>query len=254
MMRNIKTGKCKLCLETKDLNFEHIPPRSAFNKETKYYTIDQTELYKNAKEYTFKNLKPKSKKEQGGIGEYSFCVDCNGFLGSKYVRTYKEFAQIAMNIIKSNDLNTKAYQFDISDINLLKFLKQIVSIFIASNNLLFAESYPELLEFIKDEKTDELDKKYRFYMYLNNEGQNRNGHIHYTGHFGKVCDFTFPPFGFVLNIDNHDSIIQLTEITSFKYYEKYKSDKEMPIILNKYPTYYPFPLDYRTKEELNGST
>ena len=65
-------------------------------KETKYYIVDQTEFYKKAKEYTFENLKPKSKKEQGGIGTYSFCIECNGFLGAKYVRSYKEFAQIAM--------------------------------------------------------------------------------------------------------------------------------------------------------------
>lgn len=253
-MTNSKVGKCKLCLETKELNFEHIPPRSAFNKETKYYIIDQTEFYKKAKEYTFENLKPKSKKEQGGIGAYSFCSDCNGFLGSKYVRTYKEFAKIAMNIILSNDANAKAYKFDISDINLLKFLKQIVSIFIASNSNLFIESYPELLEFVKNEKIAELDEKYRFYMYLNNEGQNRNGHIHFTNQFGAVCDFTFPPFGFVLNIDNPNRILQLTEVTSFKHFEKLKSVKKIPIILNKYPTFYPFPLDFRTKEELNGYT
>lgn len=254
MSRNTKVGKCKLCLETKVLNFEHIPPRSAFNKETKYYTVDQTELYKKAKEYTFENLKPKSKKEQGGIGNYSFCLDCNGFLGSKYVRTYKEFAQIAMNIIQSNDVDAKAYQFDISGLDLLKFLKQITAIFIASNNKFFSKSYPELLEFVKNESLAELNEKYRFYMYLNNEGQNRNGHIHFTNLYGAVCDFTFPPFGFVLSIDNPNRIMQLTEITDFKYFEKFKLAKKIPIILNRYPTYYPFPLDFRSREQLNGNT
>lgn len=254
MSKNTKVGKCKLCLETKELNFEHIPPRSAFNNETKYYIVDQTEFYKKAKEYTFENLKPKSKKEQGGIGTYSFCMDCNGFLGSKYVRTYKEFAQIAMNIIKSNDINAKAYKFDIKGLELLKFLKQITAIFIASNNYSFAKSYPELLEFVKDENLAELNEKYRFYMYLNNEGQNRNGHIHYTNLYGAVCDFTFPPFGFVLSIENSNRIMQLTEITDFKYFKEFKFAKKIPIIFNKYPTYYPFPLDFRTKEQLNGNT
>lgn len=253
MKRSPKVGKCKLCLETKELNFEHIPPRSAFNKDTKYYILEQTELYKKAREYSFDNLKPMSKKEQGGLGMYSFCENCNGFLGSKYVRTYKKFAQIAMNIIQSNDPKIKAYQFDISDINLLKFLKQITSIFIASNNHLFTECYPELLEFVNDDRLVELSEKYRFYMYLNNEGINRNGDVHYTNLYGAICEFTFPPFGFVLNIDNPNRIMQLTEITSFKDYEKYKDVSKRPIILNKYPTYYPFPLDYRSKEELNGS-
>lgn len=254
MSKGTIVGKCKLCQETKELNFEHIPPRSAFNKETKYYILDQTELYKKAKEYTFENLKPKSRKEQGGIGQFSFCINCNGFLGSKYVRTYKKFAQIAMNVIQSNDKNIKAFGFDISDINLLKFLKQITAIFIASNSHSFTESYPELLEFVKDEKLSHLSKRYRFYMYLNDEGLNRNGHIHFTNLFGTVCEFTFRPFGFVLSIDNPNRIMQLSEITNFKHYDKSKMVEELPIIFNKYPTYYPFPLDYRTKEELKGST
>ena len=91
-------------------------------------------------------------------------------------------------------------------------------------------------------------------MYLNNEGNNRNGHIHFTNNAGIVCDFTFPPFGFVLNIDNPQRLMQLTEITSFKHFHILKLTKLPPIILNKYPTYYPFPLDFRTKDQLNSST
>lgn len=252
-MKKSIVGKCKLCQKTKELNFEHIPPRSAFNKETKYYILDRTEFYKKAKEYVFENLKPNSKKEQGGMGQYSFCEYCNGFLGSKYVRTYKKIAQIAMEIIQSNS-NARAFEFDISDINLLKFLKQIVSIFIASNSHSFTDSYPDLLNFVKDENSDKLPDRYRVYMYLNNEGQNRNGQIHFTNLYGTVCEFTFRPFGFVLSIDNPNRLMQLAEVTNFKHYSKIKIQGKLPIILNKYPTYYPFPLDYRTKEELNGST
>ena len=254
MRKGTKIGKCKLCLETKELNFEHIPPRSAFNKETKYYTLDQTEYYKKAKEYTFENLKPKSRKEQGGIGSYSFCIECNSYLGSKYVRTYKKFAHIAMSIIQSNDIKVKAFQFDISDINLLNFLKQITAIFIASNNFIFTECYPELLEFVKNENSKELPEKYRFYMYLNNEGQNRNGTIHYTNLYGAICEFTFSPFGFVLSIDNTNQLMKLTEITSFKNYDKKRKLLNSNIILNKYPTFYPFPMDYRSAKELKGGT
>lgn len=253
MKRKTIVGKCKLCLETKELNFEHTPPRSAFNKETKYYTIDQTEYYQKAKEYTFENLKPKSRKKQGGIGDFSFCFNCNNFLGINYVDDYKKFAVIAMSIIQSNNKNAKAYKFDISGINLLRFIKQITAIFIATNKHSFTESYPELLEFVKNKNFIDLPNRYRFYMYLNNEGKNRNGHIHYLNKFGMVCDFSFIPFGFVLSIDNPNRLIQLTEITEFKNYEKITSLNKVPIILNKYPTYYPFPLDFRSEKELNDN-
>ncbi|WP_111542162.1 hypothetical protein [Mesonia algae] len=253
-MKKPTIGKCKLCKETKELNFEHIPPRSAYNKETRYYTVNQLDYLKNAKEYAFEGLKPKSKKHQGGLGNYSFCENCNGFLGSNYVRTYKKFAQIAMRIILSNDKKIKSYEFDISDINLLNFLKQITAIFIASNSLLFTESYPELIEFVRNKNQNELPNRYRFYMYLNNEGQARNGHIHFTNHYGTVCEFAFPPFGFVLSFDNPNQLMKLSEITNFKYYDKINMVNKLPIILNKYPTYYPIPLDFRSENELNGST
>ncbi len=247
-----KTGKCKICKEIKELNFEHIPPRSAFNKETKYYTLNQTDYFENLDEYVFKNLKPKSRKHQGGLGQYCFCEECNGFLGSKYVRTYKKFAQIAMSIIQYSG-NAKAYQFDISDINLLKFLKQITSMFIGCNDHVFTELYPELLEFVKDDNKIDLSNRFRFYMYLNNEGQNRNGIIQFTNLYGTVCEFNFIPFGFVLSIDNPNRIMELSEITNFKYYEEIKKNGKVPIILNKYPTYYPFPLDYRAKDDLKSN-
>lgn len=254
-MKKTEIGKCKICKETKALNFEHIPPRSAFNKETKYYTLNQAEYYRNATSYLFENQKPKSKKEQGGLGQYCFCEDCNAFLGSKYVRTYKKFAHIAMAIIQSNDYqNAKSFEFDISDIHLLKFLKQVTSIFIGCNRHSFTESYPELLEFVKDETLIDLPKRYRFYMYLNIEGQNRNGHIHFTNLYGPVCEFTFRPFGFVLNIDNPERIMALSEITNFKHYNLTEKADPLLFILNKYPTYSPFPLDYRTKNQLNGNT
>ena len=138
-----------------------------------------------------------------------------------------------------------------SDIEtILKFLKQITAIFIASNKHSFTESYPELLEFINNKNSSELPSRYRFYMYLNNEGKNRNGHIHNTNKYGTVCDFTFRPFGFVLSIDNLDRLNQLSEITNFKYYHKIKALDKLPIILNKYPTHYPFPLDFRSLDEL----
>jgi len=109
-----------------------------------------------------------------------------------------------------------------------------------------------LLDFVKNENSTKLPEKYRFYMYLNNEGQTRKGNIHYTDLYGAICEFTFAPFGFVLSIDNPNQLMKLTEITSFKNYEKNRKLINPLIILNKYATYYPFPMDYRTKDEIKG--
>lgn len=86
-------------------------------------------------------------------------------------------------------------------------------------------------------------------MYLNHEGQVKNGTIFFTNLYGAICDFTFPPFGFVLSIDNDKQINKVTEITGFKHFNKYKNSELPQIVLNKYPTYYPFPLDFRKFEK-----
>lgn len=249
MKRKTKIGKCKLCLEDKELNFEHIPPRSAFNKETRYYSLNGAKYFQNWRDYVINKKKPGTQKQQGGMGDFSFCFECNNFLGSNYVRTYKEFAHIAMAIIQDAGEEAKALKFNISDINTLKFLKQIVAIFIASNKHSFTESYSELLEFVTSEGAFKLNDRFRFYMYLNNKGINRSGEMMFTNTVGILCEFSYPPFGFVLNIDNPNRIMELSEITNFKYYKGDKPDDDLFITLNKYPTYSPFPLDYRSLEE-----
>ncbi|KOY52423.1 hypothetical protein [Polaribacter dokdonensis] len=253
-MKNKKTkiGICRICKEEKELNFEHIPPRSAFNK-SRYQIVDSTEYYTKVEKYLSKEEKIKTKVEQGGIGDYCLCFDCNSFLGSKYVREYKKFANICMSIITHEDKNAKAYQFDISDINHLKFLKQIIAIFICNNQSVFTDQYPELIDFVKDPELEKLSDRYKIYMYLNNEGQVKKGTIFFTNLYGAICDFTFPPFGFVLSIDNDKPLDKVTDITGFKFYNKYKSLKHAPIILNKYPTYYPFPLDFRSFDGKSNS-
>lgn len=160
-----RQGVCRICKEFKELNFEHIPPRSAYNKNSRYYSIKFNEYFENLEKYLKKELKPKSKIEQGGMGAYCLCESCNSFLGSKYVREYKKFAEIAMSIISSYDKKVKSFQINIEGINLLKFLKQIIAIFVCSNDSEFTNTYSELLSFIKNPEMDILPERYRVYMY-----------------------------------------------------------------------------------------
>jgi len=247
------SGKCKLCRELKELTFEHIPPRSAFNKNKKYSIVKSDDLYRNFSKYNSKELKPKSRIEQGGIGQYCLCQECNNYLGTNFVREYTDFAKIAKSIIYNNPNDVKCYEFDISDINVLKFLKQVISIFICSNNSLFTEIHPELIEFVTKPKSNNLNERYRVYMYLNSEGPNRNGNFSVTNSHGKVCDFAYSPFGFVLSIDNPKQIMEVSEITDFKNYDESNQPTKIKIVLNKYPTFSPLPLDFRDDKTINSN-
>lgn len=147
-----------------------------------------------------------------------------------------------------NEGEFKAIQFTSIDIDYLKILKQIISIFICNNQPFFTESYPDLLNFVKNKDSRELSKRYKIYTYSNNEGQLKNGNINYTNLYGTICEFTFRPFGYVLSIDNENTFSHLLEITDFKNILSEKAEVKM--ILNKYPTFLPFPMDYKSKEEI----
>lgn len=248
-MKKVIVGICKLCKKQKPLTYEHIPPKSAFNNNTRFYELNSKDYYQNAMDYSEGKLKPKSRIEQGGFGNHCLCNECNGYLGQKYVRDYKKFAEISYGIINQYQ-DAKCYEFDISDINLLKFIKQIIAIFICCNNSNFTKTYDGLIEFVMDEKSNKLSDRYRIYMYLNHEGNIRNGNIMYTNLCGAKCEFTFKPFGFVLNMDNPKPILELSDVTSFKYYNPEIKHQKLMIKLNKYPTILPFPLDYRSKDEI----
>lgn len=244
-------GICKICLEEKVLSYEHFPPRSAFNKNTKFYLLSTDEYFEKFVNY-INGEKPKKKPRQGGLGDYCLCEECNNFLGYKYVNDYVNFAKICYGLI--NEIgNFKAIQFKFirSEINLKNFLKQATAIFICNNGDWFTSAYPELLEFVKNPDYYDLPEKFRFYMYLNNEGQYKNGNCTFDNINGALCEFVFPPFGLILNIENENRLIEVSEITDFKNFDILPQN-EFVIVLNKYPAYSPIPLDFRGKEEFKN--
>lgn len=240
----MQVGICRICKKEKNLSFEHIPPRVAFNKNTRYYSIPFDEF---AKSPNFLEHKPKGKIMQGGIGFYSLCRECNSFLNDNYVRSFAKWANVGM------DINSK-FEFDyigldINNQNPFRILKQILSMFLSMNDPWFSDEYPELLEFVLNPNEKKLPDKYRIYHYLNSEGQIRKMGWSVTNFYGTICEFTFPPFGYVLNINNENDIDHLTEITGWKNYTD-ERNHDFYIGLYKYPTYLPIPMDFRSKSEI----
>ena len=238
-------GICKICGEKKKLTFEHIPPKVAFNKTTKYYSFTQDEYYKNKNLLKFK---PKGKVLQGGLGFYCLCKDCNSFLGKNYVRPFSDFVNIGMHLNRSYDFDV--IHFKALNQNPLRILKQITSMFICISDTIFTQQCPELLDFVRNPNKTDLPEKYRFYLYLNDTGQFRKfSYPTITNIHGILCELTYPPFGYVLNIDNKNGIEHLTDITNFKKFSDERTH-EFDILLNKFPTHLYIPLDFRKKENI----
>lgn len=242
-------GICRLCGEETDLSFEHVPPRTTFNKNTRYTSIDFEEYIK------IKNpLKetPKGKKKQGGIGYNSFCKSCNSFLGSNYVPAYKRWVQGGFEILKNAEFYSHKYV--IKEIEPLKILKHIISMFLAINGEWYLESYPELADFVSKPESKSLPDNYKIFSYITRAEKLRYmGHVMHgnlaLGTSINCSEIAFPPYGYVLTIDFGDKIQYLNDITKFKEFDLTQKT-DLKINMFQLPTYIPFPLDYRTQKQV----
>ena len=241
--RKMQIGICRICKKKTELSFEHIPPKAAFNKYTKFRTIPYLEYVKNSHR---ENYKPMAKLQQGGVGDYCLCRKCNSFLGNNYVPDYFKLAQVAKDIYQNK--NFEKVIFVTVEISPLRLLKQALAMFVCMNQPEFTDGEPELLNFIKNPEEQNLPDKFRVFMYLNYIGQIRKLTSMYTNHFGFVNELAFPPLGFVLSIDSNKSF-PLTEITHFKNINCEYRDSVNFQLLN-HPTHLPYPVDYRTIEEI----
>lgn len=239
-----QVGICRICKTKKRLTFEHVPPKVAFNKHTRYYSIPMEE-YSSIKNPLEINIKGQI--QQGGHGYYSLCGECNSFLNKYYVRSYSNWANIGMSLLLN--YNFDYIHFYAEELNPKRVLKHIISMFISMNDTWFTEQYPELLEFVKFPENNNLPNKYRLFCYLNNEGQMRMSKWNFTNTHGIICESTFRPYGYVLNIENNESIDKLTDISNFKDFSD-ERNHTVELGLYKHPTYLPIPLDFRSKEEI----
>lgn len=82
-----RTGTCRLCGKEGELTFEHIPPRSAYNR-------DRVQLQTPEVVDGEGIVAVPGRYQQRGAGGCYLCGDCNNFLGREYVPDYMRFARI----------------------------------------------------------------------------------------------------------------------------------------------------------------
>lgn len=249
-----RKGRCRLCGETKDLTFEHIPPKSSFNRNTGFQ-ISPLQEYLESENPLNPDLKGITK--QGGTGNYSLCSNCNHFLGLNYVDSYNGWVGVGINRLRV--YKDSPISFVIVDFEPLKVLKQIFSMFISMDvDDDFYDRHKDLCDYVRDPTSNKLHQKYQILTYLNDVGN-----IFYkppsvygnfkTGMSVFCSELIFSPFGYVLTVDNKYSIDRLIDITSFNHY---KIDDKVSLIfqnLYKLPKHLPLPLDFRTEEEIKSS-
>lgn len=239
-------GLCRLCNKFGSLTFEHVPPKVTFNKRTRYQSID---ILDYIKEKNPLNAKLKGKVEQGGLGYYSLCGQCNNFLGRTYVPDFEKYSNSFIDFAKKKEFN--CFELTMHNFSALNVLKQIVSMFFSINNVAFSSNYRDLAEFVLDPTSNNIPKSYRIFNYLNTEGQFRSlpfsvlANLHSTGSV-QGSEIAFPPLGHVLTFDFYGQLPFHQEITSFKDYG-FNQLATIDLKIFRLPTYLPIFLDYRDR-------
>jgi len=116
------------------LSFEHVPPRSAFNK--------QPVLYKKIEELISEENGTviKGKTSQRGCGAYTLCLRCNNNTGAWYGEAYCQWAYQGMRFLNLTR-NEPILHFNFF-IFPLRIIKQILCMFCSANGDWFSEAWP----------------------------------------------------------------------------------------------------------------
>lgn len=222
MVSTKKYGKCAICSKEGKLSFEHIPPKSAFNK----YPVS----IKNHEHLNDSNSKlfGKASKSPRGFGRHTLCVLCNNNTGSWYGKDYTNFAYQSLEFLKNS---TGDYLEGVYEIKPLRVIKQILSMFMSADKTGHLRSNDQLVNFILNKNKRGLPKEYKIFLYSTHSNNYRMmGYqiVSVGGVINKWSEINFPPFGFLLCENSGPAHQDMVDITDFS---KYKLDQEKKIII-----------------------
>lgn len=251
-----KYGHCKICNRKTKLTFEHIPAKSAYNNEP-LKLIKPDEYIRHITDPTrkiwdYSNLQ--YTQMQKGMGYYSLCEHCNNFTGSKYNPEYIKFVKIAIeNLNKNNYTPNKFIELDVSNINLSRLIKQIITMFCSvSPNLTI--KYPIIKKIILNEKyvienLDNLGFRIGIYL-LSNQIIGINGYFAYyqNNEIRSMSTIDFYPIGLVFE---YSPKIEF-EIPDITYFLQNKNVCNKTIKLPVYERNTLYPMDFRLKRDFDN--
>lgn len=248
---------CHICGELKELTFEHVPPRSAFNNSRVLYSF-----YKPGQDLPPPLAERRGSVQQKGLGAYTLCRKCNNDTGAWYGSHFAEYCKAGMEVLETRPPETATYIENRIELSPLAVLKQIASMFLSINPVEVRSSNLSLVDFVREKENRMLDSRYRFFTYLNRTGIHRISPITGVVSFDRrtmqfqaprvLSEFSFPPYGYIMTFDSSSPQRDLLEITHFKDFS-YEETATMALTYPVYETNSVYPLDYRSNEELKSA-
>ena len=249
---------CHVCRkEHAKLSYEHTPPRAAFNNErTTVYGFEDWMRFSETGEWSGGRI------EQRGAGGHVLCEDCNNKTGSWYGNELRVAANAGARLLREAPLA----EFDTllehrwADVKFtqsavgphpLRFIKQVVTMLLATSPVELSLAHPELGDFVLDKERSGLPDIFRFYLSLfagpiaRSTGVAQHLQLD-PPRMDTLVEVAFPPYAYVMTIDSEPEAVESADITAFTDLTyKNKADIELSLLIGFGHTI--FPADYRTK-------
>jgi hypothetical protein len=253
---------CHICRqEHAKLSFEHTPPRSAFNDER--LTVHGLEGWLKFGET---GEWGRGRIEQRGAGAEVLCEDCNNKTGAWYVNELRVAANAGASLLRQLPLEEidglleprwAGVKFTQSEIgpHPLRFIKQVVTMLLATSPVELSIAHPELGDFVLDKERSGLPDRFRFYLSLfagpiaRSTGVSSRIRLD-PPRIDTMVEVAFPPYAYLMTIDSEPEAVESADITSFvDLTYNNKADIELDLLVGFGHTMYPG--DYRTKAMLD---
>ena len=208
-------GPCRICGQIAELTREHIPPRSAFNKERVEFS-EGDELFEDG---LLTGLSG-GRKIQGGLSGYVLCESCNNFTGTRYAREYQEWALRAAGCLR--DIHNNQLSLDtinqmeeecpvdasFRDIYPGRFIRQVISMMLCiSGGPELGERFPDLRDLALGGEPRRLQEPLRIYfdLFAGPGGRTAGGQfgqiVSRESTVRQVLELSYPPLALVMLIN-----------------------------------------------------
>jgi hypothetical protein len=229
-------GVCRVCRKRLPLDFEHVPPRSAFNRAaTETVSLADFEAWRAG------SLSPEELPK--GPGYKSLCRECNQRTGDRYVPELMKASRALMMVvfgvaIPIDPTVSKFVGVELGPIFPLRFVKQIVTMLLAINEEKFAQDHAELGEFVRLRDRTGLSDRYRVYLGVFSGWLTRQVPADAGAGFDlksqtayRFTEIAYPPFLHAMTIDDPRPPLSVGDITGFTRYRYKEEEKSLRLHL-----------------------
>lgn len=239
----VPKGRCHLCGEEKGLTYEHVPARSSFNdSSTEVFGFDSWLGRSSDGEMTDGDVKER------GAGAHTLCYRCNTEItGDHYVAELKRWTRIGMSVAQKStqEPDGNAVEITIRRAYPARLLKQIVAMLASVNSVSLLDHHRSLREYAMSPEAIGLPDRYQFYLLVTHPTSSiaRYGGLTVALAPGTWCgtwltDLVWPPFGYVMTVDEPKPFMPIGNISHFAKYgydERVDVTVQLPILIGDQP-------------------